>query len=196
MKQKRAALVVRVSTPEQHLENQRPELEAFARARGLEVVEVFEETGSGAARRRPVLQAMLEAAHRRAFDVVLVWSLDRLGRTMLEVLEAVRRLDVAGVELLSVREPWLDTGGPARGLLLAIFAWVAEWERGRLVERTKAGMARARAQGKVIGRPAVAVPLALARGLLHADGKSVRGVARSLGIAPSTLRRALKEKKS
>lgn len=189
---RRAALWLRVSTPEQHAENQRPELEAMAKRRGLEVVRVFDETASGAAKDRTVLGAMLAAAHRRELDVLMVWALDRLGRSMFEVLETVRKLDAAGVELVSVREPWLDTGGPARALLLAVFSWFADFERTRLVERTRAGMAQARRKGKVIGRPPAAIPLTLARSL-RAEGLSVRAVARRLNVAASTLRRALQE---
>lgn len=186
----RAALWLRVSKGEQTIETQRPDVEQLARARGVEVVEVYEEQASGVAKRRSVLRAMLDAAHRGAFDVVIVWALDRLGRSMFETIETVRALDRAGVEVLSVQEPWLDTAGPARALLLAIFAWVADFERGRLVERTLAGMERARREGKRIGRPEKAIPMTLARSL-RAGGLSVRAVARRLQVPESTLRRAL-----
>lgn len=187
---RRAALWLRVSTGEQTLETQRPDLEQLARARGLEVVEVYEEQASGAAKQRTVLCAMLDAAHRGAFEIVIVWALDRLGRSMFETIETVRTLDRSGVEVVSVREPWLDTAGPARSLLLSIFAWVADFERGRLIERTIAGMDRARREGKRIGRPEKAIPMTIARAL-HAQGLSVRAVARRLQVPASTLRRAL-----
>jgi len=93
----------------------------------------------------------------RAFDVLLVWSLDRFGRSMAGNVNDALALDAVGVKIVSVREPWLDTGGPVRYLLLAIFSWVAEQELRRLVERMRAGIERARAlgtrSGKPIGRP-------------------------------------------
>lgn len=109
---RRAALLLRVSTDEQTIETQRPDVEQLARTRGFDLVAVYEEQASGAAKRRSVLRAMLDATHRGAFEVVIVWALDRLGRSMFETIETVRTLDRAGVEVLSVREPWLDTAGP------------------------------------------------------------------------------------
>lgn len=190
MKRRRAALFLRVSTDEQTTATQRPECEALAKARGCDVVATYEETGSGAKRDRAQLAALLRDAHRGAFETAIVWALDRLGRSMHDTIETVRRLDRSGVEVLSVREPWLDTGGPARALLLSIFAWVAEQERDRLIERTRAGMERARRAGVPIGRPEAPIPLTTARAL-RAAGLSVRAVARRLGVAPSTLHRAL-----
>jgi putative DNA-invertase from lambdoid prophage Rac len=186
---RRAALFYRVSTEEQTAENQRPDVEGLARARDLNVVATYEETISGAKLERTKLAAMLDAAHRRAFDVVIVWALDRLGRTMFETIETVRKLDRAGVELLSVREPWLDMGGPARTLLLSIFAWVAEQERTRLIERTRAGMERAKRAGKIIGRPERAIRWTTVRAL-RADGLSIRAIARRIDVPLSTLHRA------
>ena len=124
--------------------------------------------------------------------VLLVWSLDRFGRSMVGNLQAVLELDRIGVQVVSVREPWLDTGGPVRSLLIAIFSWVAEQERLRLIERTKAGLDRARRQGKRIGRPRA--PVDVTRALaLRREGKSMRETAKLLGVAPATLDRALAE---
>lgn len=187
---RRAAIFLRVSKDEQTIENQRPDCEQLARVRGFEVVKLYEETASGAKLDRAQLAAMLADAHRGAFEVLVVWALDRLGRSMFETIATVQKLDRAHVEIVSVAEPWLDTGGPARSLLLAIFAWVAEQERGRMIERTIAGMARARREGKKIGRPETAIPMTLARSL-RAEGFSVRAVARRLRVPPTTLRRAL-----
>ncbi len=186
---RRAALLLRVSKDDQTTDNQRPDCEQLARVRGFEVVRIYEETASGAKPDRAQLAAMLADAHRGAFEVLIIWALDRLGRSMFETIAAVQKLDRAHVELVSVREPWLDTGGPARALLLVIFAWVAEQERGRMIERTIAGMARARREGKSIGRPEKAIPMTLARSL-RAEGLSVRAVARRLKVPATTLRRA------
>jgi DNA invertase Pin-like site-specific DNA recombinase len=192
---KKCAIYLRVSTGEQTAENQRPDVERLATARGLEIVETYEETGS-AAKRRPVFERMMADAKARRFDVVAVWALDRFGRSMAGNVADALALDRAGVKLLSVREPWLDTGGPVRDLLLAIFSWVAEQERARLVERTKAGLARVRERGsksgKPIGRPRRldgATVAAVAK--LAAEGRSGRAIAMALRLPRTTVRRAM-----
>jgi DNA invertase Pin-like site-specific DNA recombinase len=138
----RVAAYLRVSTDAQTVANQRPEVEAFCAARGWTLVKTYEETASGAAKRRPVFDRLLEDARKRHFDGVVVWRLDRFGRSMLSNMDSVRLLDAAGVAVASVRESWLDTSaGPLRSLLIAIFSYVAEVERETLRERTKAGVA-------------------------------------------------------
>lgn len=188
----RAALYQRVSTDRQFTENQRPELLQLAAARGLDIVATFEETVSGAARQRAAFDAMMRKAHAGHFDTVLVWSLDRFGRSMTGNLNAVLELDRLGVRVVSVREPWLDTAGPVRALLVAIFGWVAEQERTRLIERTRAGVARARREGKKLGRPAATIDLDEARVLVEVRGLSLRQAAKSLNVGASTLHKALK----
>ena len=122
---KRCALYLRVSGgPGQTTDNQRPELLQLARARGLDIVAVYDEVGS-AVKQRAAYDKMTLAAHRGEFDVLLVWSLDRFGRSMVGNLQAVLDLDHVGVQVVSVREPWLDTSSPVRSLLVAIFSWVA-----------------------------------------------------------------------
>jgi putative DNA-invertase from lambdoid prophage Rac len=133
---------------------------------------------------------MMRDAHRGAFDVLIVWALDRFGRSMVGNLQAVLELDRRGVQVVSVCEPWLDTGGAVRPLLIAIFSWVAEQERAHLVERTKAGIARARRQGIRIGRPERAVDVRRARALRD-EGLSLRAVAKKLKVPATTLHRAL-----
>ena len=150
----RAALYLRVSKADgsQTVENQRPEVEQLVRARGFEVVHAYEEQAS-AAKHRPKYEAMLKDARRGRFQVLVVWALDRFGRSMVGNLQDVLELDRLGVQVVSVREAWLDTGSPVRTLLIAIFSWVAEQERARLIERTKAGVAAARRRGARLGRP-------------------------------------------
>lgn len=188
---KRAALYVRVSTGEQTTANQLPELRRMARTRELKIVRTFTETES-ATKLRPQFDAMMTAAHAGEFDVLLVWALDRFGRSLVGNLEAVHALDARGVRLISARESWLDTSGPQRSLLVAIFSWVAEQERARLIERTKAGMDRARAEGRPIGRPPVLFHTTHALALLSRPGATYRTVAAELEISESSLRRAVK----
>jgi DNA invertase Pin-like site-specific DNA recombinase len=187
----RAAVYQRVSTDRQFTENQRPELLQLAKARGLEVVETYEETAS-AAKQRDAFDAMMRHAHAGRFDTLLVWSLDRFGRSMTGNLNAVLELDRLGVRVVSVREPWLDTSGPVRALLVAIFGWVAEQERTRLIERTRAGVARARREGKTLGRPAAKVDLDEVRVLVEVRGMSLRKAAKQLGVSAATLHKVLK----
>ena len=106
-------------------------------------------------------------------------------------LQAVLELDRIGVQVVRVRQPWLDTSGPVRSLLIAIFDWVSEQERNRLIERTKVGLDRARREGKRIGRPKVRVDIAKALAL-KGEGKSIRQAALALGVGSATLHRALR----
>src|SRR5580692_1908213 len=135
-------------------------------------------------------EQMLKDARRGKFDVLVIWALDRFGRSMVGNLQDVLELDRIGVQVVSVRETWLDTGSPVRTLLIAIFSWVAEQERSRLIERTKAGVAAARKRGTRLGRPRARVD----RDRLHelrAQGWSVRKIAKTLGVGSSTVQRRL-----
>lgn len=185
----RAALYLRVSTNRQTAENQVAEVHQLARARGFEPV-VYEEVES-AAKARPVLDRMMADVRAGRVQAVAVWALDRLHRSMVGAIQTVLELDRLGVPVLSVREGWLDTSGPVRPLLVAIFGWVAEQERARLIERTKAGLERARREGKRIGRPPASQVLLHAASDLVAAGVPVREAARRKGVARATLRRFL-----
>lgn len=195
MSTKRVAVYLRVSTDRQTTENQRPESEQLARARG-EIVKVYEEKAS-AVKKRPAFEAMMADAKRGAFDLLVVWAIDRFGRSMVGNLTDVLELDRIGVEVASVRETWLATQGPTRTLLVGVFSWVAEQERARLIERTKAGIARAKRHGtksgKRIGRPVRHVDVEHARTLMSA-GASQREAARAMAVPLGTLQRALARK--
>jgi DNA invertase Pin-like site-specific DNA recombinase len=157
----RTAVYLRVSTDKQTSENQEPDVMALAAARaGEPAALVYRETES-AANVRPEIDRMMEDARLGRFRRQVIWSLDRFGRSMFQNLRDVTELvDRYGVELVSVKESWVEkTADPMlKKLLLAIFSWVAEHERERLRQRTAAGVARARAAGKVVGRPRVEVP--------------------------------------
>lgn len=191
---KRAALYLRVSRDDLSLDNQRLELEAMCRRRELQIVRTYEEQESAAARDRPVHDRMLVDAHAGAFDVVVVWALDRLGRSMFGNIQDVLKLDACGVHIVSAQEQWLDTVGPVRQLLVAIFSWVAQQERERMIERTKAGMDRARAQGKTIGRKKRVTPeleAEIAKRLR--DDWTIRDIAIALKLPKATVYRSAKE---
>jgi len=138
----------------QNPENQRKPLEKVADSLGLEVIGEYKDYASGGNSNRPQFQQMLRDAKRRKFDIILVWSLDRFSRegisNTLHYLEVLKR---DGVALKSLQEGWLDTSDEGMGqLLIAIFSWVAKQERERISERTKAGLLRAKANGKMLGR--------------------------------------------
>ena len=188
----KAAIYARVSTKDkgQDVENQLAQLRRYAKAQRWECVEfVDHETGKHSD--RGALREMFAAATRREIDVVLVWALDRLTREgVYETFAHIRTLTSHGVQFESLTESHFRTTGPAGELMLAIAAWIAKQERIRISERTKAGLARAKAQGRKGGRPRVvfARDRALA---LRKGGMSWRAIGRKLGVAQSTIRAGL-----
>lgn len=188
-----AALYLRVSTREQTVANQERELRGWADRLGLEVIRVYTDTASGSRADRVALGQVLAGAHRREFDVLLVWALDRLSREgigpMLRHLDALR---ATGVRVMSHQEGWVDTASPVWDLLVSVFAWVAAQERQRISERVRAGQARARAQGVRLGRAPRIVNLAelLRR---RAVGQGWRRIARAMRVPMTTLRRKWEE---
>ena len=187
----RAAIYARSSTADQSVDLQLDGLREYATTRRFKfVAEYIDEGVSGARTRRPELDRLLGDAHRRRFDAVLVWKLDRLGRSLSHLIHIVDRLGSLGVDLISLNDPGLDTTGPTGRLIFHVMGAVAEFERDLIRERTKAGIASARRRGKRLGRPRIPVALAKAQSLL-ASGLSVSAAARELGISRATLRRAL-----
>jgi DNA invertase Pin-like site-specific DNA recombinase len=181
----RAAIYARVSTFDQEPENQLVELRRYAAARGWDAREFVDHGVSGAKERRPALDAMVADAKRRRFDVVVVWRLDRLGRNLKHLITLIDEMQALGIAFVSLGEG-IDATTPAGKLQLHILAAIAEFERARIQERVRAGLARARSQGKRLGRPAEGVPLVKltsVAGLKHADA------ALQLGVSASTIRR-------
>jgi DNA invertase Pin-like site-specific DNA recombinase len=207
----RAAFYMRVSTPkrkkrprdveppkqEQTTANQRPDLLRMAEFHRFDVVREFAAHES-TARKRHTFEAMMTAAKKREFDVLLVWAIDRFGRSMAGNVNDVLELERVGIRVMSFAEPWLDTDSrsPVRGLLLSIFSWIAEQERLRRSERTKVALARVRAEGsesgKPIGRPARLVGETLKRAKeMQADGRSIRSISMALRVSRPSVQRAL-----
>jgi len=152
----RVALYLRVSTEEQAVENQLPALEVFAKSRGWEIGAVYQESESAwKTGRQHELQRLLDNCRNGDCpNVVLVWSLDRLSRQgIARILNLIELLRFYGVRVVSVNETWTETEGPMTELLFAVFAWAAQYESRIKSERTKAGLARVRAEGKRLGRP-------------------------------------------
>ena len=151
----KAAVYLRVSSNEQSTDNQYPALEAYAKNRNYEIVRVYEEEESAwkSGHQRELANLMADARQRR-FQAVLVWALDRLSREgALAILSLVQKLSACGVKVLSYQEAWTEAPGELAELLYALTGWVARMESQRRSERTKAGLARVKAQGKCLGRP-------------------------------------------
>jgi len=145
----------RVSTSQQDTENQSIVLTEWARQRSWDVIKIYEECESAWKAGHQLELAHLKAdAARRCFDIVLVWALDRLSREgALAILSLVSRLKQYGVRIISYQEPWTEAPGEIAEILYSIAGWVARMESQRRSERTKAGLARAVAHGKKLGRP-------------------------------------------
>jgi DNA invertase Pin-like site-specific DNA recombinase len=190
MKGLRAGIYARVSTTEQTPENQLGALRAFATARGWQAVEFVDHGVSGAKERRPALDALLAAVRARKVDVVACVKLDRLARSTRHMVTLAGELEALGVDLV-VLDQAIDTTTPSGRLLFHMLAAVAEFERDLIRERVIAGVRRAQAQGRRLGRPRIHhVDPARARALLT-QGLSLRAVARALGAHHSAVSRAL-----
>jgi len=191
---KRVALYIRVSTSKQDTENQRRELEAVADRSGWKIVEVYEDAGiSGAKGRdqRPGLDAMMKAVNAKEFDMVATWSVDRLGRSLTDLLSILQGLHEKGGGLF-LHQQGLDTTTTAGKAMFQMLGVFAEFERGIIRERVNAGLARARAKGTKLGRRRV-TPTVEARILeLRSEGYGILKIGRKLGIGTSVVQRVLK----
>jgi len=145
---------MRVSSVDQHPETQLHDLRQMASQRGYEVVQEFTDRISGVKARRPGLDQMMVDARRGRFDVVLVWASDRIARSVKHFLEVLDELNRLNIEYVSFREQ-IDTAGPLGRAIVVIIGAVAELERNLIVERVRAGMRRAKLEGRSIGRPAL-----------------------------------------
>lgn len=189
---RRVALYVRVSTADQTTENQERELTAIAARMGWEVVSIYKDEGISGAKgrdKRPALNAMLKEVTRRKFDMVMAWSVDRLGRSLQDLVGFLSDLHAARVDLF-LHLQGLDTTTPSGRAMFQMLGVFAEFERAILVDRTMAGLARARAQGKRLGRPATSDETLTRARELRATGMSMDRIARELGIGKSVAQRA------
>jgi DNA invertase Pin-like site-specific DNA recombinase len=188
---KRAALYLRVSSLDQHPETQLLDLRQMAAQRGYEIVNQYTDRVSGAKARRPGLDELMREARRGRFDVVLVWASDRIARSVKHFLEVLDELNRLNIEFVSFREQ-IDTGGPLGRAIVVIIGAVAELERNLIIERVRAGMRRAKLEGRHIGRR----PLELNREAIlrdHQRGQSLGQIARLHRISRSTVHRVLQQ---
>lgn len=186
---KRVALYARVSTGGQTVENQLRELEQVGSRIGWEIVDRYIDQGiSGAKGRaeRPELDRMMRAVIRGELDVVAAWSVDRLGRSLQELVSLLNELRERRVDLY-LHQQGLDTGTPSGRAMYQMLGVFAEFERAIIIERIKAGMTRARAQGKRLSRPLTPEAVQERIRELRARGMSVRRVAEEVGVSKSTV---------
>jgi DNA invertase Pin-like site-specific DNA recombinase len=191
---KKAALYVRVSTPDQRVESQLYDLRELASQRGIEIVREYQDCGSGTKARRPGLDALMADARQRKFAVVLVSAFDRVARSTKHFLTLIDELDSLGVVFLSRREN-IDTSGPMGRLFLTLISSIAELESDLIRERVRAGMRRAKLEGKIIGR----ARLDIDRTQVVEDrrsGMSLTTVAKRHNISRASVCRLVKEANS
>src|SRR5271169_3814510 len=188
----RVAIYGRVSTTNhgQDVTLQTRELEEFAQARGWCLVDSYIDVGiSGTKDKRPELNRLMADAHKRRFDVVVVWKFDRFARSVSHLLRALETFNALGIAFVSLSEQ-MDTTTPAGKMVFTVLGAVAELERSLIVERVRAGLRNARAKGKTLGRPRAAVD-AVRVGRLRAQGRSIREIADELGYSRSLIHKTL-----
>jgi DNA invertase Pin-like site-specific DNA recombinase len=189
---KRAAIYVRVSTDRQTVENQVKALREIAGRRGWEVIEpIYSDAGiSGSKGRdgRPGLDQMLKDASKRRFDVVMAWAIDRLGRSLIDLLGTIQTLEACGVDLYLDQQS-IDTTTPAGRLMFQVTGAFAEFERSMIRQRVHAGLKRAIEQGKTLGRPKIAPELEKRIQSQLRASKGIHKVARQVGVGTGTVQR-------
>jgi DNA invertase Pin-like site-specific DNA recombinase len=188
---KRVALYARVSTDGQSVDNQLRELEAVAVREGWEIVERFTDKGiSGAKGRdgRPAFDRLCKGVVRREFDLVAAWSVDRLGRSLQHLVTFLSDLHGKHTDLY-LHKQGIDTTTAAGKMLYQMLGVFAEFERAMIVERVKAGLKRAKADGKVFGRPRVGAAVEAKVMALRKEGRGIMAIAKQLGLGNGTVQR-------
>ena len=192
---KRVVLYLRVSTGEQTTANQRLELEAWAARCGHTVAEVYEDhalSGAKSSDQRPALSRLLKDAVRRRFDMVAVWAVDRLGRSLTDLLNTLQTLKQSKVGLF-LHQQGIDTSTAAGNAFFQMLGVFAEFERGIIRERVNAGLARAKAKGTKLGRRRVKPSVEARIVELRANGDGIHKIRKKLGIGTSVVQRVFKE---
>src|SRR6476661_6006306 len=190
---KRAVLYLRVSTIDQTTANQERELREVATRMGCEIVKVYKDHGISGAKgrdKRPAFNSLIRDAAQRKFDMVMAWSVDRLGRSLQGLLSFLSELHALRVDLF-LHQQGLDTTTPAGKAMFQMMGVFAEFERAMIQERVRAGLARARSEGKRLGRPPIASALEkrIREALAPPGRPGIRVIAERFGVNPSTVQR-------
>jgi len=190
---KRAAIYLRVSTSKQDTENQRRELEAVAARSSWQIVKVYEDAGISGAKgrdKRPGMDAMLKAVNAKEFEMVAAWSVDRLGRSLTDLLGILQGPHDKGVDLF-LHQQGLDTSTTAGKAMFQMLGVFAEFERGIIRERVNAGLARAKAKGTRLGRRPVEPTIEARIRELKAEGMGILKIGRIVGVGISVVQRVI-----
>jgi DNA invertase Pin-like site-specific DNA recombinase len=192
---KRAVLYLRVSTTDQTTANQERELREVASRMGCEITRVYKDHGISGAKgrdRRPEFDRLLRDAAQRRFDVVMAWSVDRLGRSLQDLISFLSELHALHIDLF-LHQQGLDTATPSGKAMFQMMGVFAEFERAMIAERVRVGLRRAKGEGKRLGRPRIAPELEkriqTALNERGRTGEGVRGIAKRFGVDPSTVQR-------
>lgn len=191
---KKVALYARVSTDGQTVDNQLEQLNQIAERHGWEIVQTYTDKGiSGAKGRkqRPQLDAMLKAATRKEFDMVAVWSVDRLGRSLQDLIQLLSELEHKGIDLY-LHQQSIDTTTPSGKAMFGMLGVFAEFERSMIQERVKAGLQRAKAKGKKLGRPTISDDKVIKIQEARQQGKGIRKIATEVGVGVGTVMKVLR----
>jgi len=187
---KKVALYFRVSTNLQTIENQRLELEKYCERQGWVIVKTYNDTGlSGSKSDRPALNEMLQDAAKNKFQVLVVWKIDRLARSTMDLLNILMTLKNNGVDFCSTTQA-IDTTTSYGKMVMTLLGAIAEFERDTIIERVNVGLSRAKANGVKLGRPRVGFDVGKALQLKR-DGSSWTGIAKELKVSSATLRRII-----
>jgi DNA invertase Pin-like site-specific DNA recombinase len=192
---KQVAIYARVSTGEQTPDNQLRELRAVAARMGWQVVEEFVDPGISGMKgrdRRPAYDRLYRAILRRELDLLMAWSVDRLGRSLQQLVALLTDLQAKGVDLY-LHQQGIDTTTPAGTAMFQMCGVFAQFERAMIQERVKAGLERAPAQGKRLGRPRIPDRVEQAIRAARQQGKGIKKIATELGVGVSTVQRVVHE---
>jgi DNA invertase Pin-like site-specific DNA recombinase len=193
MVMKKAAIYARVSTSGQTVSNQLQELRKVAERHGWEIVHEYKDSGISGSKgrdKRPQFDQMLKAANRREFDIIMSWSVDRLGRSLQHLVEFLGDIQHKGVDLY-LHQQNIDTSTPSGKAMFQMVGVFAEFERAMIQERVKAGLARARKEGKTLGRPKVSPEVEAKIRDARKQGHGMLKISRTLGVGVSTVQRVL-----
>ena len=191
---KKCAIYVRVSTEKQEAENQLIALREYAARSGWEIFKEYVDIISGKEKSRPAFDQLFRDAHKLLFDVVLFWDLSRFSRSgTLFTLQKLQELQSLGIDYISYQEQYITTLGPFKDVLISIMATLAKLEREKISERTKAGLIRARKQGKKIGRPRISQYQRKRAIELYQKLHSIRAVSKRMRLGYGTVYKIIKE---
>jgi DNA invertase Pin-like site-specific DNA recombinase len=190
-KNRPAALYLRVSTNQQTVENQRLELDKYCERQGWSIIKVYNDTGiSGSKHDRPALTEMLQDAAKGKFQVLVVWKIDRLARSVIDLLNILMTLKNHGVDFCSTTQA-IDTTTSYGKMVMTFLGAIAEFERETIIERVKVGLSRAKANGVKLGRPRVAFDVNGALRMRDQEGLGYKQIAKALGVPRTTVYRTL-----